>query len=197
LTTGSYSDGGLEAHDQSPGSVRGELDLETIYRNHAKELSRFLSRLSGRTESPDLLHDVFLVVQRRLPDFRGEASVRSWLYAIALRVVAARRRKQRLRRWLWLGSGKDDAPDAPIDPTTPEVILARRRATHQVYRVLDRLSERDRTLILLFELEGLPAREIAAVIRTSENGVWVGLHRARSRFRKLYVELFASDGRSE
>jgi RNA polymerase sigma-70 factor (ECF subfamily) len=133
-----------------------------------------------------------------LPEFRREASVRSWLYAIALRVVADRRRKQRLRRWLWLERGSDTAADAePIDPTTPEDTLAQRRATRRVYAVLDRLSERDRSLILLFELEGLPASEIAGIVKTSENGVWVALHRARARFRRIYVELFVRDGRTE
>jgi RNA polymerase sigma-70 factor, ECF subfamily len=191
LTTRGYSAGGIEAEQPSPDSA-GELDLESIYRKHAPELSRFLARLTGQSESPDVLHEVFLVAQRQLSAFRGDSSVRTWLYAIAVRVVAARRRKQRLRRMLWLESG-NEAEEA-LDEATPEQVLEKRGATRTVYAVLERLSERDRTLILLFELEGLPAREIARVVGSSENAVWVGLHRARARFRKLFVELFPEPG---
>ena len=171
-----------------------ELDLEAIYRAPAAELSRFIARLSGHADSADVLHEVFLVAERRLRELEPDANVRSWLYAIAVRVVSAQRRKQRLRRWLWLESGAGDAPGEPLDESTPETVAVGREATRRVYAVLERLSERDRTLIVLFELEGLAAREIASVVALREDAVWVGLSRARARFRQRFVELFGVDG---
>ena len=59
-------------------------------------------------------------------------------------------------------------------------------------RVLERLSERDRVLIVSFELEGLSASEIQDILGLSANAVWVGLHRARKRFRNVFVELYGA-----
>ncbi|HEY3496722.1 MAG TPA: RNA polymerase sigma factor [Polyangiaceae bacterium] len=181
-----------EASDQ--GGAR-ELDLETLYRNHALELSRFIARLSGRDDdAADVLHEVFLVVQRRLATFRPDASVRTWIYAIAARVVIARRRKLRLRRLLWLESGESEAAsEEPVDSKTPEHELEGQEAARRVRVVLERLSERDRTLLVLFELEGFSARDVAQVVASSENAVWVGLSRARARFKKIFCELFGGE----
>jgi RNA polymerase sigma-70 factor (ECF subfamily) len=170
-----------------------DLDLDELYRAHAAALSRFIVRLAGRTEAPDLLHETFLVAARRLGSFRGDGSPLAWLYGIAARVVARRGRKRRLQRLL----GLVDQPALdrePVDPETPEVVLQQRRAAARIDAVLARLGERDRVLILLFELEGLAARDIARVVGASENAVWVGLHRARARFRDAYLSLFPGEG---
>ena len=139
-----------------------------------------------------MLHEVFLVVRRKLPQFRGESSLRTFLYSIAVRVVIARRRKRKLRRLLFLEREAELAPGG--DTETPHAALERNQAAAMVTRVLDRLSERDRALIVLFELEGLPAAEIASIVGASPNAVWVGIHRARARFRAAYVELFGERG---
>jgi DNA-directed RNA polymerase specialized sigma24 family protein len=62
-----------------------------------------------------------------------------------------------------------------------------------VYQVLEAMSERDRTLLILFELEGLSGERIAEVLSISEDNVWVSLHRARIRFRKVYSKRFARE----
>ncbi|HEX6278129.1 MAG TPA: sigma-70 region 4 domain-containing protein, partial [Polyangiaceae bacterium] len=67
---------------------------------------------------------------------------------------------------------------------------AAKHATEVVTRVLARLPERDRTLIVCFELEGLSAAEIQTIVGLSPNGVWVALHRARKRFRTIFVDLY-------
>jgi RNA polymerase sigma-70 factor (ECF subfamily) len=164
------------------------LTLDAVYRAHAADVSRFIRRHYGPQDTADILHEVFLVVQRKLADFRGDASVRTFLYAIALRVVVARRRKRKLRRLLFL---EREAELAALDaPETPHALAERNEAGIIVTRVLDRLSERDRTLIVLFELEALPAVEIARILGRSENSVWVAIHRARARFRAAYAEIF-------
>lgn len=185
----------LDAHDErertSEGRRTDESELDALYRAHAADISRFIRRLYGADDTADLLHEVFLVAQRRLGDFRGSSSARTWLYAIALRVVVSRRRKRRLRQLLFLEKRADTEPDALADHVaTPERLAERDEATRQVHAVLERLSERDRTLILLFELESLPASSIATVVGISENAVWVGLHRARARFRAAFVALY-------
>lgn len=183
------------AHDErertSEGRRTDESELDALYRAHAADVSRFIRRLWGPEDTADLLHEVFLVAQRRWDDFRGSSSARTWLYAIALRVVVARRRKRRLRQLLFLEKRADAEPDPLAEHVaTPERLAQRDEATRQVHAVLDRLSERDRTLILLFELEGMPASAIATVAGISENAVWVGLHRARARFRAAFVALY-------
>lgn len=168
------------------------LTLDAVYRAHAADLSRFIRRHDATEETADVLHEVFLVLRRKLPDFRGESSLRTFLYSIALRVVVARRRKRKLRRLLFLEREAELAPRDEL--ATPHAEAERSQAAAVVTRVLDRLSERDRALIVLFELEGLPASEIAPIVGSSPNAVWVGIHRARARFRAAFVELFGERG---
>jgi RNA polymerase sigma-70 factor (ECF subfamily) len=184
-----------DAPEQTSAQRRaGESELDALYRAHAGEVSRFIGRLWGQADTADLLHDVFLVAQRKWHEFRGTASARTWLYAIALRVVVAQRRKHRLRRILFWERSSESEPDPLSDhAATPERLLQRDEATRQVYAVLEKLSERDRTRILLFELEGMPASAIAEVVGASENSVWVGLHRARARFRDAFVAVYGAE----
>jgi RNA polymerase sigma factor (sigma-70 family) len=84
-----------------------------------------------------------------------------------------------------------EAERAPVE--TPLGSVLREQATRSVYSILDAMSERDRTLLILFELEGLSARRIASILETSENSVWVGLHRARERFRSAYLKRFGEN----
>jgi DNA-directed RNA polymerase specialized sigma24 family protein len=57
-----------------------------------------------------------------------------------------------------------------------------------VYRVFDRLPERDREILILFELEELPGAEIAALLDIKLENVWLRMHRARERFLKAFQE---------
>lgn len=162
----------------------GVLDLGQIYLAHRQAVERWARRLLGPADADaadDIVHEVFLVAQRRLRDFRGEAHVTTWLYAITVRVVQTRRRKERWRRW-WTGR-TDAAPAAAPDPHQQ---MESRRAAALVYGLLERLSEKDRSLLILFEIEGLSGEEIAAVTGRSVASVFVQLHRARTRFLKAY-----------
>jgi RNA polymerase sigma-70 factor, ECF subfamily len=168
------------------------LDLEGLYREHGSEMSRWVKRLWGRHDAEDVLHEVLLVVQRRLPDFRGEAALTTWLYGLTARVVIDRRRKERWRRLLF----RRALPELQLARSSAETPLRgaeREQAARIVYAILDRLSERDRVLLIMFELEDLPIEQIAAVLAISENNAWVSLHRARARFRKIYARHYGRE----
>ena len=82
-------------------------DLSAIYRAHVRDVGRWAERLAGPGfDVPDMVHEVFEIAQRRLPSFRGDSSVKTWLYGITEKVVRHRRRKDRLRLWL-SGSARD------------------------------------------------------------------------------------------
>jgi RNA polymerase sigma-70 factor (ECF subfamily) len=171
------------------------LELDAIYREHSAAVSKWVRRLwgpgttSGSVDVEDLLHEVFLVVQRRLGSFRGDSALTTWLYAITVLVVTGRRRKESWRRLLW----RRAEPELKLahDSELPvHADFERAEASRQVYAVLNDLSERDRTLLILFELERLPGAEVAAILNLSEPNVWVALTRARARFRKVFESRF-------
>jgi len=185
------------ARPQAP--VRTEPDTDVVrdvgllYRRHADEVARWAARLGGQTlDLEDVVHQVFLVAQRRLPGFRGDAKITTWLHGITVRVVQEARRRQ--KRW-WrkppapatAGVDDEDASFVAADQPTALELLERREATRLVYALLDQLDEKYRTVLVLFELEGLSGQEIATITKTSLSNVWVRLLRGRQQFVKRFV----------
>jgi RNA polymerase sigma-70 factor, ECF subfamily len=166
-----------------------ELQLEALYREHGRDMSRWVKRLWGHQDAEDMLHEVLLVVQRRLPEFRGDAALKTWLYAVTARVVIDKRRKERWRRVLFRRATPElEAEHESIE--TPQQGAERAQARASVYAVLDVLPERDRALLIMFELEGIPIERIMSILSISESNAWVSLHRARARFRKIYARRY-------
>jgi RNA polymerase sigma-70 factor (ECF subfamily) len=164
------------------------LDLAEIYRTHVRDVGRWAERLAGPGfDLPDLVSEVFEIAQRRLSSFRGESSVRTWLFGITEKVVRHRRRKDRLRHWL-SGSAREVTRHLPAPGPSQQERLEAEERRARVYRVLDRLSERDREILILFELEELPGKEIARLLGVTVDSVWLRMHRARARFLKVFQE---------
>jgi RNA polymerase sigma-70 factor (ECF subfamily) len=172
------------------GGQAGPVDLDAAYREFAPRVARWAERLAGPGfDVEDVVHDVFLVAQRRLPEWRGEAKLSTWLYEITIRVVQRRRRTRgRWRLLPWRRSEADvgwtaSALPAPPAPT-PVELLERRMTTALLYELLDGLDDKYRTPLILFELEGMPGREIATVTGTSVGNVWVRIMRARAELAR-------------
>jgi len=168
---------------RAPGQVPS---LSDIYRTHVRDVGRWAERLAGpEFDLPDMVHEVFEIAQRRLPSYRGDSSMKTWLYGITEKVVRHWRRKDRLRHWL-SGSAKDVAKHVPEPGPSQLERLEQKERSARVYRVFDRLPERDREILILFELEELPGHEIAALLGIKVENVWLRLHRARERFLKAF-----------
>jgi RNA polymerase sigma-70 factor, ECF subfamily len=168
----------------------GALDLDALYRLHAHEVARWAERLAGPGfDIEDLVHDVFLVAQRRHREWRGQAKPSTWLYEITIRVVQRRRRTR--RRWRLIPWRREQAEAGwptsalPVAPTaTPGELYERRTTTALLYQLLEGLDDKYRTPLILFELEGLPGREIAALTGTTLANVWVRIMRARGELAR-------------
>jgi RNA polymerase sigma-70 factor (ECF subfamily) len=171
--------------DETPADTgpAGGPSLDAVYRAHAATVARWAAHLGGpRVDVDDAVHEVFLVVGKRLPEFRGDAKITTWLYRITERVVLKARRRERVRRWLDVVRRNDVQQSlAPARPSPVEE-LERRQSREVVYAVLERLSEKYRRVLVLFELEELSGEEIAALTGIKLATVWVHLHRARALF---------------
>ena len=157
--------------------------LDTLYRAHAPTVARWAAKLVGPgVDVEDLVHEIFLVARRRLPEFRGDAKVTTWLYRITERVALDHRRKDRFRRWFLLARQPEIEDKITQPHLTPVDALERRQSTETVYRILDRMPDKYRTALILFELEELSGEDISALTGLKLATVWVHLHRARARF---------------
>lgn len=162
------------------------LELGAIYEAHASRVASWVARLAGpELDAEDLVHEVFLVVHKQLPKFRGESKLSTWLYSITYNVVRDRRRRERRRIFRTLLGGRQQHQSFVATPVDE---LEQKQATRLVYQVLDKLKETHRTALILFELEGLSGEEIAELLDISVNTVWVWLHRARAEFRQLLAK---------
>ncbi len=175
-------------------SVASPLTLAELYRQHAVDVGRWAARLGGPTlEIDDVVQEVFLVVNRQLAQFRGEAKLTTWLFRITDRVVRNHRRWRAVRRIVTslttrlgdsLASSDDDAFET----------LERHARARAAYRVLDRLPEKYRRVLILSELEELSAEEIAALLEARVETVRVWLHRARRLLLARMRERDAENG---
>ena len=157
--------------------------LDVLYRAHASTVARWAAKLAGPcADVEDLVHEVFLVARRLLPEFRGDAKVTTWLYRITERVVLDNRRKDRFRRWFPLARQTEIEGAFSPSHLTPVDEVERRQSTETVYRILDRMPDKYRTVLILFELEELSGEDISALTGLKLATVWVHLHRARARF---------------
>jgi RNA polymerase sigma-70 factor (ECF subfamily) len=107
--------------------------------------------------------------------------------------VANHRRRQRWRFWR---TGEDrKLASLPSPVRDPHAELERQQAAHLFYRTLDQLPEKYRTVLVLFEIEGLSTHDIAELCHLPWSTVKVQLHRARERFLRHH-ELLTRKGKS-
>jgi RNA polymerase sigma-70 factor (ECF subfamily) len=170
------------------------LDAGDIYRMHVHQVARWAARLGGPSlDLEDTVHEVFAVACRRLSSFRGESSISTWLFGITDKVVRHRRRKERWWRW---PSGSANQTAARLAATGPDPlrVVEQNQTARDVYRVIDRLPESDRRILILFELEELAAYEVAALLGMKVGNARLRRHRARARFLRVYQREFPSSG---
>jgi RNA polymerase sigma-70 factor (ECF subfamily) len=154
--------------------------LEALYRDHHDFVWRVVRRLGAPDGAvDDLVQDVFLVVRRRLAGYRERGSARSWLLAIARRVVADHRKLSRHAQ------AREAAAPVPAPAEDLERALERERSAAVVRRFLDELPEEQRIVFFLVEVEGLSAPEVSRAMGVRLNTVYSRLRLAREKFERV------------
>jgi RNA polymerase sigma-70 factor, ECF subfamily len=173
----------------SPLPIEGELTVALVYRLHASDVTRWAARLGAPDiDVEDVVQEVFAVVSRKLRHFRGDAKLETWLFRITDKIIRNLRRRAAVRRIL-VGWSDELAESTPTYAPSPFDTLATRRRVARAYEVLDRLPEKYRRVIILFELEQLPCEDIARFLGATPSTVRVWLFRAREKFLAIQRKL--------
>jgi RNA polymerase sigma-70 factor (ECF subfamily) len=152
-----------------------------IFRAHGPYLWRALLGLGVRPgDVDDACQEVFLVVHRRLPEFDGRA-LRSWLYAICLRVASEYRRSARIRNEVPVA----ELPETQAPARQVESVFSRELG-ERLLAALDRLDEDKRAAFVLYEIEELALREVADALGCPLQTAYSRLQAAREQVRSSF-----------
>jgi len=176
----------------SPGAELCTPTFDEVYRDHFAFVWRSAKRLGARDASlDDVVQEVFVIVHRRLEEFEGRSSLRTWLFGITLRVVRDHRR--RVQR----------TPEAgPVDPDTlrtsapgPGDSVERAEAVRLLHALLDELDHERREVFVMAELEQMTMPEIAGAIGINVNTAYARLRAARATFDAAVARHHAREAR--
>jgi RNA polymerase sigma-70 factor (ECF subfamily) len=166
------------AHEgtHEPPAVRAPVpSIVEVFRQYAPFVWRALRRLGvPESDVEDVCQEVFVVVHRKLGDFEGRSSLRTWIYGICARTASDYRRSGRVRREIVT----DAPPDAPQDGGQHDV-LAMKQARQKLDRILDTLDDDKRAVFVLYEIEELTMAEVAEAIGCPLQTAYSRLHAAR------------------
>ncbi len=169
------------------GEAGADAPFGAIVRAHSQYVWRVLRCLGVReADVEDLCQETFIVVHRKLPSYEPRAALRTWIYAIAMRVVGDyRKRAYRKRETL-----VERPPDVRIDGEQ-ERALQRQQDWELLDRLLGALSEDQRQVFVLFEIEALPMREVSEIVSCPLQTAYSRLQSARKQIADELARLRA------
>jgi RNA polymerase sigma-70 factor, ECF subfamily len=158
------------------------LDFRTVFVEHYPFVWRTLAHFGVATaQLDDATQEVFAVVHRRLGDYDGRTALRCWLWGIARRVTSSMQRgEHRARRRL-------EVVQPPREPALPDEELARRQQLELAESCLAQLDADQRDVLMLTEVEGFSAPEIAEALGIKLNTVYSRLRVAREKFQRAFT----------
>lgn len=156
-----------------------------ILKYRERVLGIIYNMTSNREDAADLAQDAFIKAFQSINRFQGQASFFTWLYRIAVNSTVTHLRKNRLRSFFSLESVREDDPVSKelVDALTDKTGVGRdtfvRELQEKLNDAMQKLSINHRTVVTLFEIDGLSHQEIAEVMDCSVGTVRSRLHYAK------------------
>jgi RNA polymerase sigma-70 factor (ECF subfamily) len=175
---------------------------DELTRRYTTALYHVAFRMLGDpAEASDAVQDIFLKVFRNVKSFRGESSLKTWLYRIAFSEILNRLRWWK-RRFRFATVSLDDGPDGAspglrlrhLGPT-PHQALETKERDAVVQGALKQLSSDHRSILVLRDIEGLSYNEIADVLGLTVGTVKSRLARGRADMKRVLVRQVPADAR--
>lgn len=147
-------------------------DFESLVRQYKSTIYSVCYMFAdSKTQADDLFQEILINLWCGFKKFRGEASLRSWIYRVSMNTCISYRRKKKVTT-----VALDIAPDI-IDGNSVDA-----NQTQQLHQRIQKLAPLDRAIILLW-LENLPYDEIAAIVGTTARNISVRLVRIKEKLK--------------
>lgn len=180
--------------ERARGGDRGA--LEALLRRHQRSVYRFgLKMCRDAEDAKDILQETLLAVARTVKDFRGASSVSTWMYTIARSFCIKKRRRSKF------APAAEESLDARAPGTEARQVadpsrgadesLAGRQIEAALEQAIGGLDPMYREVLVLRDVEGLTAPEVAEVMGLTVQAVKSRLHRARVAVREAMAPLLA------
>lgn len=155
---------------------------------------------SHKEDTADILQDVFVKAFRSLDGFKGDSQFYTWIYRIAVNTtlthLSKRKQKSSMSLEAWTNE-EDKVPDFLLnDPNGEKGDKATllKELQEKLNEALQKLSTTHRTVIVLFEIEGMSHAEIAEILHCSEGTVRSRLHYAKEQLKQLLNDYLKYNG---
>lgn len=170
-----------------------------IQRYHGAILRLAMTYVGDREAAEDVVQETWLAVLRGVRSFEGRSSLKTWVFGIAINVARSRRRKEsRILSFTSLFQRRDESGPT-VDPSRfgaegmwrslpdswPEGRLIGAETLQRVKEAIDALPPKQREVIVMRDVAGMEAGEVAELIGISAENQRVRLHRARAAVRRV------------
>ena len=154
-----------------------EQSIDQLYRLYAKELYWFIFSICKDTDlSDDILQTTFVEAIKSIEKFKGESSVKTWLFSIAKYQCYKQFRKDKTYIFL------DEIKVSPLDDMDISLIAA--LCSKDMFKKIDEINEPNRSIVILRIIKDYSFFEIGELIGKSENYCRVNFYRAKNKLRK-------------
>jgi len=164
--------------------VAGEAEaFKELYDAHATRLYNLAYRMAGTAaEAEDLLQEIFLQAFRKLSSYRGESTIGTWLYRLAVNLCLdrLRSRQERMDRVTVALDGEGGQAGGPAARRIDSVVLRL-----DLERAIEQLPASYKAAFLLHDVEGFEHHEVGAMLGIAEGTSKSLVHKARLRIRAL------------
>ena len=160
--------------------------FEEIYKQHADMVYNLsMVYLQNLEDAQEATQDVFVKIHTKLSGFKGDSSIKTWVYKITVNTCLDRL-KSRNRKEIFLGLF--GIHNEAVTFEHPGAALESKESVAKILKEIDSLPKSQKTALLLKTMEDLPQKEIAEILNISEKAVESLLSRARKTLKEKLGE---------
>lgn len=166
------------------------MELKEIYQLHGSMVYNLALQYTQNIEdAEEVTQDVFINIHEKIDSFRGEASLKTWIYRLTInKSLDYLKAKKSKKRWSFFAPGRVDAhavdlPDQGFNH--PGIELEQKESIEQLFKLINQLSENQKTVIILLKVEGLTMDEVGKIMELSYKAVESLFQRAKNNLKVL------------
>lgn len=177
--------------------------LEQLYQHYCDRVfNTLISYTKNAEDAEELLQDVFVTIYNTASSFQYNASVSTWIYRIVVNKALDFLRKKNSQKRSGIFSSlyvKDSAEVKyeTADFVHPGVKLENKEDAKLLFQAIDTLSESQKTAFILTQVEGLPQKEVAGIMKQSRKSVESLVQRAKSNLKQELEKYFPERGKTK